>query len=562
MRKKRMMCFGLAVVMTVGSLAACGKSDDNEKQEDKTKSAESTGPADPFGKYADPIDIHFARSTEDVLEGYESAIGQSMDDNLWLDTFKEELGIKVVYDWVVKGDAYKQKVNVTIASGDLPDVMAVDATQMTQLAESGLIQDLSDVYESYAADFTKESMKQEGEEPFMAAQIDGGLYGIPVTFGSYDSGDLLWIRDDWLDKLNLEAPKTTDELMNVIDKFTKEDPDGNGKDDTYGLAAHGTPSIFEGGYGCLKGFFNSYGAYPSIWIEKDGKLEYGAVQDECKDALEVLQKLYVDKKINPEFGVMDDNKAGEPAVVGQSGMSYGPQWLGLVQPQENYNNDENAKWSAYPIPGTDGDMGTAEVNLATNQWLVVRKDFKHPEAVIKMANVFMEKCWGKTGDNAKYYAPEDAGSLWKFSPVMPNLPLKNFDAYDQIQEAMKNKTTDQLTGEAKTIYSKLDKYYSGSEDGKQFYGWERIYGPAPTSYASIKEMKDSGHIIMNKFVGAPTPTMTEKMSTLEKMRNETFNKIIIGEADINEFDKFVKEFNKLGGEDITKEVNEWYTSVQ
>ena len=63
-------------------------------------------------------------------------------------------------------------------------------------------------------------------------------------------------------------------------------------------------------------------------------------------------------------------------------------------------------------------------------------------------------------------------------------------------------------------------------------------------------------------MGAPTETMTEKLSTLETMRDEVYTKIIIGEASIDEFDTFVEDFNKLGGSDMTAEVNEWYSSVK
>ena len=79
--------------------------------------------------------------------------GQTLEDNFWLDTYRDELGINVVYDWIVKGDdEYSQKINITIATGELPDIMSVTATQMVQLAEADLIADISDVYEAYAAD--------------------------------------------------------------------------------------------------------------------------------------------------------------------------------------------------------------------------------------------------------------------------------------------------------------------------------------------------------------------------------------------------------------------------
>ncbi len=56
--------------------------------------------------------------------------------------------------------------------------------------------------------------------------------------------------------------------------------------------------------------------------------------------------------------------------------------------------------------------------------------------------------------------------------------------------------------------------------------------------------------------------MTEKLSTLETMRDEIYTKIIIGESSIDDFDTFVADFNKLGGDDMTAEVNEWYSSVK
>jgi len=51
--------------------------------------------------------------------------------------------------------------------------------------------------------------------------------------------------------------------------------------------------------------------------------------------------------------------------------------------------------------------------------------------------------------------------------------------------------------------------------------------------------------------------MSDKNATLTKMEYETFTKIIMGAAPIEEFDKFVENWYKLGGEQMTNEVNEW-----
>ena len=55
--------------------------------------------------------------------------------------------------------------------------------------------------------------------------------------------------------------------------------------------------------------------------------------------------------------------------------------------------------------------------------------------------------------------------------------------------------------------------------------------------------------------------MSEKLSTLKKQQLTDFTAIIMGK-DIDAFDTFVENWNKLGGEKMTEEVNEWYASVQ
>ena len=580
MKKKQLLSILLTAVMAL-SLTACGNSG-NTPQESAASNSTSTTPstesaqpagteaadtssqADPFGKYADPLEIHFVRATDDTIETNVLANlpGQTLEDNFWLDTYEEELGIKVVYDWIVKGDdEFNQKMNVSMASEDLLDVMCVTSTQMMQLIDAGLVQEMGPVFEQYATDFTKEVMYQEGDSPFLAGQKEGVQYGLPVTGGSVDSVDLMWIRTDWLEKLNLDVPTTMDEVMNMIDQFVNADFDGNGQKDTVGIGIAGT-SLLGGGFGGLRGFFNAYGAYPGIWVEKDGQLAYGAIQPECKTALAALHDMYEKGYIDAEFGVKDSTKAGESAAAGKCGFSFGQQWLSLTPFQSCKDNDSDSQWSAYPLPSATGEPSTAQADLGTNRWIAVNKNFENPEAVVKMINLFIEKCWGETGDNGKYYAPPEAEGVWKLSPIQCSMPEKNLQAYLDIEAARQSGDASSLTGEAKSIQDKLDSYYSGSDEGFALWGWERIYGPAPSSYSSINEMNESGRIMINKFVGAPTETMTEKLSTLETMRDEIYTKIIIGESSIDDFDTFVADFNKLGGDDMTAEVNEWYSSVK
>ena len=168
MKRRKLFSLFLTAAL-VFSMTGCGSSENAPSSESQaatgTEAAEAVPgtetealeTADPFGKYDETLEIHFVRSTDDTIETNVLANlpGQTLEDNFWLDTYEEELGIKVVYDWIVKGDdEFNQKMNVSMASGELPDVMCVTATQMQQLIDAGLVQEMGSVYEAYAADFT------------------------------------------------------------------------------------------------------------------------------------------------------------------------------------------------------------------------------------------------------------------------------------------------------------------------------------------------------------------------------------------------------------------------
>src|SRR5690606_9233912 len=91
------------------------------------------------------------------------------------------------------------------------------------------------LFEQHASETWKQAMDESADiwEPYTR---DGLRYAIPILDYAYSSDPVLWIRTDWLDKLGLEPPRTIEELEKVMRAFTHGDPDGNGKDDTHGLA--------------------------------------------------------------------------------------------------------------------------------------------------------------------------------------------------------------------------------------------------------------------------------------------------------------------------------------
>lgn len=568
---KKVIALTIAITLSTAILASCAAKDTATRTKEQNSSSKGTDTAaekavnkDPLGKYDPAIDISFVRAIDDEIARniLPKTPGETIEDNRWLKLYKEQLGINIKYNWTVKGgyleDTYAQKINVTLASGNLPDVITVNALQLKQLADAGMIEDMTQYYNDYASHLTKDIYMQEGTSVLSSATFDGKLMAIPNMESSIESAQFLWIRTDWLDKLGLKPPKTMEDLLKISEAFTTKDPDGNGKADTYGLAI--MKDLYNGCIG-LEGFFAGYHSYPSLWQEdSSGKLVYGSVQPETKKALQKLAQMYKTEQIDKEFGVKNIPKVAEAIATGKVGIEIGEQWNPMYPLVSNYNSANKADWQGYSLVSADSKPVKVPLKFRTCMYFAVKKGYEHPEAVVKLINMHLEKNWGETNEFERYYMPAQNGNVgvWKFSPVAPYPSYKNLNAFMDIEKARNNKDMTVLKGESKVIQANIEAYAGGD---KSQWGWEKIYGVNGV-YNVLKQYKANNSFISEKFVGAPTKTMAERKATLDKYEKEVFIKIIMGAAPIDEFDKFVSDWNKLGGEAITKEVNEWYATVK
>lgn len=516
------------------------------------------GSVDWFGKYDTPITLTSVMNVN--IAGRENQ-EELARNNLWTELFAKELGINVAYDWVtLTDDNFKLKLNATLASGDLPDVIPVDLNQLNQLTKAGQIQDLTAIWDQYATEDTKNSMYntqyEEGTLPFDVATIDGKLMGIPLVAGATDLAQFVWIRQDWLDKLGLQPPKSMEDLHNIATAFKTQDPDGNGKDDTYGLTFN--KDLFGSIY-ALEGFFNGYKAYPNIWVEDgSGSLAYGSIQPEMKTALAALQNMYKNNEIDREFGVKDAAKAGELAIQDKAGIVFGEQWTPFVGLMDNFDKGKDVvKWTAYPLPSVDGTVAKSQISVNTPYFLAVRKDYEHPEAIVKMFNVFNKMLFTDLGDQYEFDYLQKLLDDWVLSPARFEPLRVNLEKWRIVRSALDNGDQSGLNKNLtfKDLYVKLDKYRNGDND-KVWWALDRIYG-TDGAYAVMNQYENEKTFYINGFLGAATPTMVKRTATLSAMQQETFTKIIVGAASVDEFDTFVANWKKLGGDEITKEVNDW-----
>ena len=536
--------------MLLPLVLTCSKHSDEqlETQSQPETVQEAEGP---FAAYAPPIKMGMVRETTDALEDLIAALpGETLLDNRWSRLYEEELGIQITYDWVEKGVLYHQKMGVSLASGNIPDVVQVNAQQLRRLSNANLLQDLTSVYETYASPLTRTILSEEGTGPLDTATIDGMLMGIPETSGSIGQAMFIWIRTDWLEELGLQPPDTIQDLLAISEAFTEKDPDANGIQDTYGL---GLASHIWDPVAGLTGFMAGYDAYPTIWIEDgQGGLVYGGIQPQVREALGVLQQMYLQGQLDPEFGLKDGRKVLQDITAGRIGLVYGEQWSSFfVQPSRT--EDPEAQWQAYPIVSSTGELPRVPLKVSPSQYFAVRKGYEHPEALVKLFNLHLEKNWGETADYETYYSTPRP--VWQLSPVTPFPGRKNLDAYLQLEETRRTGDLSHLQAEARAIYNNIAAYEAGGEDSEAGWGWERTYGTAG-AFSIVHQYEQNGQFLMNGFTGAPTETMIDRQFILSNLQHETYINIIMGRP-LEEFDRFVEDWLALGGEAATKEVNRW-----
>ncbi|WP_135555067.1 extracellular solute-binding protein [Paenibacillus cymbidii] len=519
----------------------------------------------PLGKYSPPITVSTVRKFN---SGSKFLPGESWDNNIYTNELKNQLGIEMKNLWIVDDQQYPKKLNVSMVSGDLPDVFEVNLQQLQLLIDAGQIADLTDLVEKYGSDLLKKMLNESGGISRTASSVKGRLMALPNGGGGRDDAQYIFIRTDWLQKLNLQPPKTMDDVINIAKAFSNNDPDGNGKKDTFGLNLD--YNLFNGWAG-LDGFFNGYHAYPFnpggpnstglnlVFLDKGGKLEYADIQPEVKTALGKLQELFKAGAINPEFSVGGGEKSAELTTAGKVGMTFGQFWNPGWPLNDMKSKDPSVEWGVFPLVSADGaPVKTLSNSIVPNRFTVVSKKAKNPEAAIKILNFFLEKNYGETRDE-KYHSVKSGDeniATFGLSPIQGGYAETNQDDYYAVQEALKSKDTSKLNPTALEYYKSIQSYRSGE---LKYWATEKMFGtPDGSTYGLLAQYKKNNAFMTNAFLGSPTDTMQKNGPALRDLEVKTLTKIIMGEQPLESFDQFVADWKKQGGDQIVKEVNEWY----
>ena len=532
-----------------GSGAAGGNSGSNAAADD----------GDPLGKYDPPITLTTINTDFGVND--KLAPGDTVEDNAWTRAYRDYLGIEVetLYSAASGGSAV-DKLSLLIATDQMPDLFGTDTKTYEELVKAGKLADITDAYEKYASPALKAVYEADGGRILNMAKRNGRLYGLPIGAGPTEDAHMLFVRKDWLDRLGLQAPETMDDVYKIAEAFTKNDPDGNGIDDTYGLGTYKELFSWDAS---LTGFFNGFHAYPDharglTWINQDGKMIPGYKMPEVRDALLKLQELYKLGYMDPEWATKGGDKLIEDVTQSKIGMYFGGVW------DPDYRNlslkklDPNSDWLVLPIPSVDDKPAKAGVPDSYIYTLkVVNAKYAHPEALIKAANLQLELTKGPNADPVTYRTTEQ---IWKMPLVAPAIePDNGYVATLTVKEAIETGDDSKLEPTAKIIYDRVMNWRNTGDPND--WGHERVFGPDNSTFMVVDYYVKNDLLQRNAFNGTETPAMRIYGNKLRDRAREVMTKVIMGE-DIKAWDEFLEYWDKQGGSDMEAEATEWLNSQQ
>lgn len=314
---------------------------------------------------------------------------------------EEKTNVHLNFEQIPQAD-WEEKVLLTLNGGvDLPDALysgySLTSTQLLKFGGEGLLMPLNDLIEQYMPNF-KAKLEAHPEVKAAITAPDGNIYSLPFCRFDGLTGQIpsnMFINKVWLDKLNLEVPKTIDDLEKVLTAFKENDCNGNGDpNDEIPMTFK-----FEGSQRDLGGLFGMFGYADNLYggqhhfCVDDGKVIFTPATEGYKKACSYLYEHFFSKGlIDLEGFTMDKatynaQNQGEVANIG-SYFSWNIFDLGSAHMDEYV--------AMAPLLGPDGTTSWGYVSSSGIETvgLVLTKDCKDPVNLIKWADLTYDDFYG------------------------------------------------------------------------------------------------------------------------------------------------------------------------
>ena len=450
------------------------------------------------------------------------------DDTPILAEVLKRTGIRV--EWVPVPDAgYSEKLNLILASGDLPDLVSMRIELINEYSQKGAFVPLEDLIDKYAPSLRKVLTPAV---KIVVINIDKKIYGLPlINEWRRDRGAVL-VRADYLKKLGLKEPDNVADLESMLRAFKASDVDGNGKQDTIPWVFQPSATYF------VKEIMSpSFGMHFTDWTEVNGKLTYKYTMPEYKELLSWLAKLYKDGLIDKEYALLSAKQWEERVSAGIAAATTA--YIGRTDYFNQMVQKTNPQFDLValtPLAGPGGKRG-AGANPVVNKGYcaAISKNCTDPESAIRLLDFVYSAegtelfSWGIEGIT---YVVKDGKK--QYSDEILNEPL-NYAIqakYGIIQLGLPR------------MYLQNDQELTigpGTREGIR-RARPHYMEPLPTLTFTKEEQQK----------------VTEITAAISPVINKYTDQAIMGEVPVSDFDPLQEQLKKLGIDTFIKIYNDAY----
>lgn len=394
MKKKfmsRIVSLVVAGTMVTGMLTACGSGDSEaskssestvatESKADESKSeevvssevVEETGVTYPA---KEKVKLTIALREETNVSANAEHLGVTPFGEAWA----EQTGVEIeVLSLSADG------MNLMFAGGELPDIVIMNSSNYPGGAAvgvaDGVFVPLND-YMDYAPDY-QATLENNDDIRKAITSSDGDIMGFAGFMGDeyLTTSAGLVIRTDWLEELDMEIPKTADQLYEVLKAFKEE------KGATVPFsAALGMIKDVAFNHGCMT---SPFGLVKADFYQVDGKLHFGYAEPEYKEVLAFFNKLYNEGLLDPNFQTIDGNTVNANFMNGQSGVTIVAVGSGIGTYLSTMEGEEFDCVGFGPLVANEGDvaMSTRRMNPYSGYGCYITSACENIEAAMNFLN--------------------------------------------------------------------------------------------------------------------------------------------------------------------------------
>ena len=540
MSKKKIFSLLLAAIMTMGVVSSCGGNDGSSSEGSSTDTQSSSAEgSEAAAETVEGVNLEGYPIVNDpmtvTMMGNKAAIHGEWDTLEFFDIMEEMTNISFEFD-TPASEVLEEKKNLALNSGTYAEVMFgtnLSRDQQVKYGSQGILLPLEDLIEEYCPNIMACFEANPGFRESITAP-DGHIYAMAqITTAPIALTGSMWVNKEWMDTLGIadeDLPTTVEGFQELLTRFRDEDPNGNGEQDEVPFVIFDDADKGMSLYNNMLPWFGVLS--PSFYVDDDGVIHYGMIEENAKVGMEYIHNLYAEKLIDNDCFVTGAAEAQAKGAEGRVGSGF------HALPRFVFGNMTIEEEATYPcMPALSSDVNpeqTTTKNTGISQGTFALTDKCSEEVQVAMMR-WLDYLYSEDGSWLIHYGPE--GHIWEPSPNNPDMAV-----YIQPEDG---RNTEEVRGGEITPDCGVacPKWVRPTTEG----AWDDVQQQARIQWSEKNLNPYAKLVLPDMFFTTEEQAELDVLSTdLSKYMTENNAKFITGDQSFDEWDAYVQGYKDMG----------------